>query len=649
MQAVINNPAALGRIHFAGGRSYMMRSEKRSGSDPSHRAPAGGGRPPRRRRKRAGFFYILLMLILLLSIWPLGLLMLWQRKVRWGALTKLLTSIVTLAACVILIGFALTVTTDNVQYTAVQDSVNNFLDTAADTMIDAGGIIAENASLVYERAGDMADALLTGGKVYLSDAIDAGVVLAQQTKSNVQEIIEKYSRSDDAADAPEASEGDSSEDAPLSEATPEITEEPASHTLEPTATPEPTAEPTPKPLVFTIKSAADAIVYYNDGGKCYHMASACGSMTSAVEHTFGETRDVSNHRCSICGTPEKSLLDEEHIVWLDEGGIAHLSDECTSFTGGWKLIPAAQANENGNTGCDECSADLYLRAVAAELDVIIEEPTPEPTATPEPTITPEPTEKPTEEPTAEPTAAPTEAPSEAPGAEAAAISEEATEEPAADPTAEPTEEPTEEPTQEPTVEPLADPTEEPTAQPTEEPTAEPTAQPTPVPTEEPTEAPTQEPTAAPTKEPTPQPTEQPTPEPTSQPTKPAATLKPAALATVYHSSNGKWYHTHNRCSGMTGGDAYTLEECVENFKCCNACGAPKPELIGQDCLWMDESNTCHTSDECSAFQGQYKLVQLDSALALGYAACQQCDADSYLTPVTQVNVTEIIMVTEPAA
>lgn len=93
-----------GRLHFfAGGYNYMMRSEKR------RRGAQGGaspdGRPPkRRRRRRAGFFYKFITLLLLLALWPVGLILLWRRRLRWSALTKLATSLVTLVACVVLIG-----------------------------------------------------------------------------------------------------------------------------------------------------------------------------------------------------------------------------------------------------------------------------------------------------------------------------------------------------------------------------------------------------------------------------------------------------------------------------------------------------------------------------------------------------------------
>ena len=174
MQEVLHangfNPAS--RIHFAHGRDYMMRSEKRGGSGSSHRPSSAPGRRPPRRRKRAGFFYKLMTVLLLLVLWPVGLMLLWRRKLRWGVATKLLASIVTLAACVVLIGFALTVNTGNERYTAMQDSVNSFLDTAADALIDAGGVVGEKAVQVWDGASDFAEALWDGGKIHLANGID---------------------------------------------------------------------------------------------------------------------------------------------------------------------------------------------------------------------------------------------------------------------------------------------------------------------------------------------------------------------------------------------------------------------------------------------------------------------------------------------
>ena len=609
----MNHPSALEHFRFVG-RSYMMRSEKRGSSGPAHRSPAPGKKPPRRRRRRAGFFYKLLMMLLLLTLWPVGLFLLWRRKLRWGVVTKLLTSVVTLAACIVLIGFALTVQTDNVQYTAVQDSVNTFLDEAADTLLNAGDVISEKAELVYDGMSEMGDALWSVGKTYLADGIDAGVLFAQHAKQEVTALLESISiespeastekpseeadeetapveadeSGEENAEAPEASEAPvpaeitvNADDTTLPIFMPEsspaaqsgksiaegtlgrsgnLTEGEVAPTVEPTLQVLPTA--TLEPLTFTVKSAEAAIVFYNDGGKCYHKTSACASMKTSVEHVLGDTREVSNHRCTICGTPDKSIMDETHVVWTDAENIVHLSDECSAFSGMWNLIRAAEANEKALTACTECSADLYLRAVAAELDVVILRP-------------------------------------EGESVEAEATAAEA----------------------------------EPTTEPTPEPTAEPTPEPTP------------EPTEAPTPEPTPEPTPDPTPEPVI--VTPSVTLKPAGEAIVFHSSNGRFYHSQDVCTNMTGSDPYLLSECVDGYKSCNTCDAPDAALVGQPCLWSDENELCHVSDECPDFAGSFKLILRDEALIEGRLGCVSCGASEYLVPNSIISYEEM-PASEPA-
>lgn len=598
MQAVMNHSSASDFFRFASGRNYMMRSEKRGSSGSMRHAPAPGKKPPRRKRRRAGFFYKLFTMLLLLTLWPVGLMLLWRRKVRWSIGTKLLTSIVTLAACIVLIGFALTVNTDNPQYTAVQDSVNIFLDEAADTLLHLGEIVGEQAEIISEGVSDLSDALWFKGRLYLADGIDTGVRLAQNVKQSVGALLKSAAVEPETTSVPEANASVTAESTLPAEATADaaaaspapaatnsvaatITVNTDAETLPifmPNADSEmqngqtigqgtlqragnlilgevsPTAEPvneifpsaTLEPLVFTIKSAENATVFYNDGGKCYHKTSACASMKTSTEHVLGDTRSISNHRCSICGTPEKSIMDETHIVWTDAENVAHLSDECSAFSGSWNLIPAAEAIEKELTGCPECSADLYLRAVAADLDVVIRRPE----------------------------------------SDAAAVS-------------------------------VID--EEPTAEPTAAPTAEPTAEPTPEPTTEPV-------TVVPT-----------------------VTLKPAGEAVVYHSSNGRFYHAQEVCSNMTGSNPYTLAECVQGYKRCNACNAPDAQLVDQPCLWEDENKLCHVSDECSAFSGRFTLILRDDALADELLGCTVCKADEYLLPNSIINYDDILPVLDPAA
>lgn len=630
MQATMNET-----FRFAGGRDYMMRSEKRGGSGPSHRAPAPGGKKPHRKRRRAGFFYKLLMMLLLLTIWPLGLLMLWQRKVRWGVLTKLLASVVSLAACILVLGSALTVDTNIPEYTAAQNKINGWLDVAADTVIDVSGVVADKAAFIHENASNFAEALWDGGKVLLSNAIDEGVLLAQDVKETVAGWTASLSDSDQSEATPE----------------PEITLEPtAQPTAEPTpevtSTPEPTPEPTPQPLEFTVKSAEDAVVYYNDGGKCYHMTSACASMKSSVEHTLGETRDVDNHRCSICGTPEKSILDAEYIVWLDGEGIAHLSDECSSFTGKWKLITADEAIEDGAVACTACEADLYLAALATDEEITILRP-----------LSAEPTEEPTEEPAEEDAEADAEALSEEEGEEIEETAEPslpeenaveaASEESAADeaaseePSAEPTEEISGEATKEPTEEPTAEPTEEAVEEDSEEPADEPSAEPTEKPAEDPTEEPAEEPTAAPSEEPSEEATAAPTTAPTPQLIVPTMALKDASEAIVCCAEGDEAYHILATCEALSGGEALSLGEAIAEHVPCAECAAPAAELVDLPCLWQDANGLCHIGDDCSAFEGAYTLVPRDEALEACLAGCTACGAAEYLIENTSIDYAAI--------
>ena len=70
-----------------GGRNYMMRSEKR----PGYNRPAQKPRP-RRRRRNVG--YIVLTLIVAILLWPVGLFLIWNRRLRCGVGGKLLWSAV---------------------------------------------------------------------------------------------------------------------------------------------------------------------------------------------------------------------------------------------------------------------------------------------------------------------------------------------------------------------------------------------------------------------------------------------------------------------------------------------------------------------------------------------------------------------------
>ena len=148
MQAVFDSAVMpRERVFFARrrGRDYMMRSEKRDGY--RYGGSSSNGKKPKKRR-RAGFFYIFLTLILSILFWPIGMILMWRRRLRWKLTTKLLTSIVTLALCVLLYGFALTYPTQDPKLMRIQDSANDFLDNAFVKSGDAFSAICDKAGVL---------------------------------------------------------------------------------------------------------------------------------------------------------------------------------------------------------------------------------------------------------------------------------------------------------------------------------------------------------------------------------------------------------------------------------------------------------------------------------------------------------------------
>lgn len=602
-------------LHFVGGRDYMMRSEKRGRSSTS--APSGSSgnkpkRPPKRRRRRAGFFYKLFTMLLLLVLWPVGLIPLWRRKLRWSAGTKLLTSVVTLGACIVLLGFALTVDTGNAAYTAFQDKANNYLDVAAEALVDFSDVAIEKAGVVYDGAANLTDALWSAVRNDVADGLDEAARLGGEARVKIEGLIDGLT-ADKTGNDPAASATPAPESIPASEATPAPDMQPdqqgASLTegilsrdgdmleasLPPLQTAEPTPEPTPEALDFAVKSAADAIVYYNQGsGKCYHMAPACGSMKTADEHRFGDTLSSTVRPCSICGTPDKAILEEKYIVWTDGGNTAHLSDECSAFTGSWSIISAGQARNQNLAACTLCGADRYIDAVAAGKDVVLTEYV-SPTAAP----TIEPTKEPTKEPTLKPAAA------SLPDAASLSISA-------------------------PDAQAVSAVNDGAAAEVTAEATAEVTVEAT-------IKAATVKASATATAEATPASTAAPVPSQTPMLLMMAPTrrLRNAGEAQVYLADG--MIHANGTCSAIAGSArAVTLAECA-GCAGCSLCNAPEAKLADEHCLWLDSESLCHTSDECEAFAAPFRLIPRDEALLEGLAGCPACKATEYLFPNTGIN------------
>ena len=585
------------------GRDYMMRSEKRNGRG-GYGASPSGNRPPRRKRRRAGFFYMLLTLILSVVLWPVGMILLWRRKLRWRVTTKLLTAIITLFVCVILYGFGLTVQTDQPAVTRVQDSVNDFLDHSAEYVADGYTFLCDKGVEVWNSASDLNDAIQRASLRSTADALDEGAEFSLQVRETVSGWFQPEDETTDPDLAPDAtSEAEPSPSPAPTE--PDETDEPA-QTNEPapsSSADEPTQTPSGSELPLGIPDVTPDPETAQSLGNGFlsrvgdFIEAAASPSTAPTSTPDPDEADASTASPSTApdadGTPAPESTTEptatpqaeltvtpkpagEAVVYYNANGVNyHLHSSCKNMSS----APAgtlSEAVERGLTRCKNCGTPDASILDAQNVVWVDEEHRFH--------LTDECDEFAGDWSlmTLEDALAEDNLPCEACQADVYV-----------------------------TACGLTLPT----------PTPEPTAEPTPTPS------------------PSPEPTPSPTPEPAT--VTPERALKPAAEAMLYHSSNGGWYHTIPDCSGMGGAKLYPLAECVEDgFKRCRKCNAPLPELLEEHCLWMDEQGICHTSDECLSFEGQWTLIARDEALEARYIGCKVCGADEYLIPNTIVEYPE---------
>jgi len=298
---------------------------------------------------------------------------------------------------------------------------------------------------------------------------------------------------------------------------------------------------------------------------------------------------------------------------------------------------ADKASENWNafwSNKREIGAAAGNHALGLLLDAIAS-PSPEPTQVPpmtltqgqgssdipqllnEPTATPEPTAEPTPTPTAEPTPTPTA-------------------EPTPTPTAEPTPAPTAEPTEEPDA--SANVLQRPTPSASMLPTFDPLASATPVPPVTPTPTPTA--TPLPTEAPTATPV--PTPEPTIDPASIPKLQSPGEM-TVWHTSDGKYYHKASVCGSMSNAREHTLSSAISaGKKACPYC-SPFEEKWAREkapTVFVGSDNYWHIRTGCESCTDTYTPMLLDEVrTSYRYAPCDACGSRYYVNGMPSLNAT----------
>ena len=258
-------------------RQYMMRSEKR----PSYRPqPGNNGGPGRRRRRPKNTLYAILTILLLVVMWPVGLIPLWVRRLRWRSFVKATVTVATGIAFLTGLAFLLTFDTENDMITMAQKSVRDSMTNISQSMEYAANHSDEYATTMSRIAASTAS---LGQKALLSvvpaakNNMDA---LAAQsgkfTELVVRGTVGGFRQAlYDTGLAP----------TPTPMPTPEAT---------PTPTPSPTPMPTPEPSppVEMVWFVFDEMIYHNDP--------TCGGRSGAEEIPLSVAKEMNLTACPEC-------------------------------------------------------------------------------------------------------------------------------------------------------------------------------------------------------------------------------------------------------------------------------------------------------------------------------------------------------------
>ena len=149
MQVALDASNGRSMVLFARGRgrNYMMRSEKRP---TTYYGGSGNNNRRRRRSRRRHPIYAFFTLLFSVLIWPIGMFMLWAKKLRWGASVKILVSLITLVAFCGWIYAGLTMPTNDEKFRKFQTDAQNALTQGMDAVVDAGSYVADESTVAFD-------------------------------------------------------------------------------------------------------------------------------------------------------------------------------------------------------------------------------------------------------------------------------------------------------------------------------------------------------------------------------------------------------------------------------------------------------------------------------------------------------------------
>jgi hypothetical protein len=350
-------------------RQYMMRSEKRPGYRPQ---PGNFGGPGGRKRRPRNVLYAIGTILLLIVLWPVGLIPLWVRRLRWRSFVKATVTVATGVAFLTGLAFVLTVDTQNDMITMAQKSVQGSMTYISEQMEYAAGHsdqYAANLSRIASSAASLSQKALLSVIPAAKRNMDA---LAGQSGKFTALVLRSA-----AGGFKQALYDTGLAPTPTPMPTP---------TLLPTSapTPNPTPTPTPEPVQM-VWFVFDEMMYHNDP--------TCGGRSGAEEIPLSAAMEMGLVPCPECvlnagesaqpsAAPEATATAMA-VITQSTDGTPTLAPTAT---------PAIAAKAVESAAQPAASADLPATPNAPNAIVT---PSPSPSLTPVATATPKPTPAPT--------------------------------------------------------------------------------------------------------------------------------------------------------------------------------------------------------------------------------------------------------------
>ena len=324
MQNIIEGNAILFRGRK---RDYMVRSERR----PGYRV-----QPPRKPQKSGkDKAYLAATIVLLILLYPIGLVLLWLRRLKWHTLVKLLVSVLAGAIFFLWISMAATLETNNPALVRVQEGIRTGYEAVGNAADAVGNWFAEGWNATIAEANHNLAIVREQGPSALEHALHTVGDAAWNAYNWAADLLGVP-----ALDTPTTPE-------PLEEATPlplfaTATPNPSalvSASPTPSPTPAPTPSPTPAP---TLQPIGRVTVYSVENGTYYHMNDTCRNMEGGIPGTLEDAVAAGLNPCSRCGVPRASILNGN------------------AFTGAWTPQTLMLAFYRGYEACPVCGADHYV-------------------------------------------------------------------------------------------------------------------------------------------------------------------------------------------------------------------------------------------------------------------------------------------------